>query len=111
MIIHLIHCVVVISATIDSSYSYNEVSNVKLFSHVLARKNSIKPCSLKRTWNGVLSIVCIALAIAKGTTSIEPAGGAEKANTARLEALGPRIYCMARQGWGRGESRDTVVQF
>ena len=55
--------------------------------------------------------MCIALAMAKGTTSIEPAGGAEKANTARPEALGPRIYCMARQGWGRGESRDAVVQF
>ena len=51
MIIHLIHCVAAIPAMIDSGYSRNEVSNVKLFSHVLARKNGIKPRSLKRTQN------------------------------------------------------------
>ena len=36
--------------------------------------------------DGALPIVCVALAMAKGTTSVEPAGRAEKANTARPES-------------------------
>ena len=45
-----------------------------------------------------LPVVSTAPSMAEGTASIEPAGGAEKAPTARPEALEPRAYGGAGDG-------------
>ena len=41
---------------------------------------------------GALPVVSAVPAMAEGTSSVEPAGGAEKATAAKLEASEPRVY-------------------
>jgi len=50
----------------------------------------------------MLLIMGAAPSMAKGTTSIKPASGAEKAPTARPKVLEPRTYGGAGDGHGAG---------
>lgn len=57
---------------------------------------------------GVPPVMGAAVSMAKGTAGVEPARRAEKAATARPEALGPRVYEGRAQGTkGQGQGDTT----
>ena len=57
----------------------------------------------------MLPIVGAAPSMAEGTTSVEPVSGAEKAPTARPEALEPMTYGGAGDGHGAGSGRARGI--